>query len=57
MTKATTRARYTLEFKQETVRLVESGGRAARWAWSAGRRSTGSRPTGKASSKALTAKA
>ncbi len=25
MTKATTRARYTLEFKQETGRLVEGG--------------------------------
>ena len=25
MTKATTRARYTLEFKQEAVRLVEGG--------------------------------
>ena len=25
MTKTTTRARYTLEFKQETVRLVEDG--------------------------------
>ena len=25
MTKTTTRARYTLEFKQEAVRLVEGG--------------------------------
>jgi len=28
MTKATTRARYTLEFKQEAVRLVEGGGQS-----------------------------
>lgn len=41
----TSRARYTLEFKQEAVRLVDNGQasqrRRARWAWLTRRCSTG----------------
>jgi len=50
MTKAT-RARYTLEFKQEAVRLVESGQSIAAaqavWAWWSRRYSIGLRRSGK----------
>jgi transposase len=34
--KAASRARYTLEFKQEAVRLVEAGQRIAAVAWTLG---------------------
>ena len=58
MTK-TTRARYTLEFKLEAVRLVESVQSIAAVARTLGvvdqTFSTGSRPSAKASSVALTA--
>ena len=51
MTK-TSRARYTLEFKQEAVRLVEGGQSIAAAARTLG---VGSRPIAKASSQALKA--
>jgi hypothetical protein len=60
MTK-TARARYTLEFKLEAVRLVEGGQSIAaaartRWAWSSRHCSIGSRSSARASSPVLTAR-
>ena len=52
----TSRARYTLEFKQEAARLGKAlRRRPERWAWSSRRCSTGSRPSAKADTRALIA--
>jgi len=59
MTK-TVRARYTLEFKQEAVRLVEGGqsiaATAGSWTWWSRRCSTGSRRSGRTRSKVADSK-